>query len=89
MKTKHTTQVKNFNGTHTELAENIGDLFYDSLSGLLKELSAKISSDGQKDHNRGRTKLAKELFTCAEHLNSASKHISKAWDICTPYVDKE
>lgn len=85
---KHTLNVKEFNGSNNELAENVGDLYYDSLAEFLESLATKIKNDGDADFNRGRKKLAHELYNCAEHLSKASDHISEAWGICSPYVDK-
>lgn len=84
---KHTTHVKGFDGSNAELAEKIGDLYYDSLSDFLSALSEKIRADGDADLGRGRKKLAKELYACAEKLDAASTNIATAWDICSPHVD--
>ncbi|MEM9218960.1 MAG: hypothetical protein AAGD25_32080 [Cyanobacteria bacterium P01_F01_bin.150] len=85
---KHTSTVKGFDGTNEDLAHNVGDLFYDSLSDFLKSLSEKIKDDGEQDLGRGRKKLAKELHSCSIHLAEAAQNIDAAWDICEPYVDQ-
>lgn len=85
---KHTINVKEFNGNNKELAENVGDLYYDSLADFLALLAEKIKSDGDADFGRGRKRLAQELYSCSEHLKLASNHISEAWDICSPFVEK-
>lgn len=88
MNIKHTSKVKHYNGTNSELAEAISDLFYDTLSELLHELAVKTNLDAEKDYARGRTKLASELTEAAKHIEDASKHIANAWEICAPYVDQ-
>ncbi len=85
---KHTTTVKAFNGTNEQLAEELGDLFYDNLAQFLNLLAMKIEKDSKADLKRGRTMLAKELHECARHLSSASEHIGVAWDISAPFVQK-
>lgn len=83
---KHTDKVKGLEFDNHELANRIGDLYYDSLSDFLMALSEKLHRDGLADHNRGRMKLANELGASAEHIAEAAKHITVAWDICEPYV---
>ncbi len=83
---KHTQQVKSYSQSHEQLAEDIGDLYYDSLAGLLRLLSDKMKRDGDADAGRGRSKLASELYACSEQLAQAAKHADVAWDICEPYV---
>ena len=85
---KHTTHVKNYAGPHEQLAEEIGDLFYDSLADFLRLLAAKADRDSHKDEVRGRQKLAAELQACADHLNQSALHIDAAWKICEPHVRK-
>ncbi|OUS26952.1 hypothetical protein A9Q99_17220 [Gammaproteobacteria bacterium 45_16_T64] len=85
---KHTNQIKGFNGSKLELAERIGDLYYDSLSELLALLSEKIKEDSEADLGRGRRNLANHLQECASSLDIASKEIESAWGICSPYVDE-
>ncbi len=85
---KHTNQVKGTDLNNKQIAENIGNLYYDSLADLLKELSFKIACDGDADFKRGRKKLAKELHDCAANLEQASRHIDRAWAICKPYTSK-
>ena len=83
---KHTKKVKNYSESHETLAESIGDLYYDSLADFLLLLADKMHRDGEADKDRGRVKLAKELFACSRKLQEAAKHIDIAWDICKPYV---
>lgn len=83
---KHTNVVLHFSGTSAQLAEEMGDLYYDALAELLALLAEKISADSLADHGRGRPKLAGERSACADHLQIASQHIQSAWMICAPHV---
>ncbi len=83
---KHTKTVPHFNGTNPQLAEEMGDLYYDALAELLALLADKMSADSLADHGRGRPKLAGKLSACAKHLQAASQHIQSAWMICAPHV---
>jgi len=83
---KHTSTVPGFDGTHEQLAERIGDLYYDALAEFLDLLANKIAVDSEADIGCGRPKLAAELAGCAEHLSQAARHIDEAWRICKPHV---
>lgn len=83
---KHTKQVKDIDLDNKELAIRIGDLYYDSLSEFLQDLSQKLHEDGIADKNRGRKKLSDSLFQASEDIKKASESIDVAWDICEPYV---
>ena len=86
---KHTNTVTQFQGTPAELAEAIGDLYYDALAQHLLLLSQKMAKDSAADAGRGRHQLAAELMACSENLAQAARHIDKAWEICLPFVDAE
>ncbi len=68
------------------LAEVLGDLKYDQLAEFLGHLSTKIATDAEKDRLRGRTQLALALYRAANHIQSSSEAIDKAWDICEPFM---
>lgn len=86
---KHTNTVTRFQGTEAELAEAIGDLYYDALARHMALLSEKMARDSAADAGRGRHRLAGELMACSEHLAEAARHIEKAWAICRPFVDPQ
>jgi len=86
MESKHTTKVKGVNLDNNELAEKIGDLYYDSLSEFLIALSEKLNKDSLADRNRGRTQLASELQAGANQIAQAGRSIAEAWNICEPHV---
>ncbi len=83
---KHAHTVNRYSSTHEQLAEDIGNLYYDALAEFLRLFSDKLARDAIADHGRGRPKLANELEAGAQHLAAASQHIESAWRICKPYV---
>lgn len=83
---KHTNAVPQYSGSHQQLAEEMGDLYYDSLADLLCKLGEKLERDAASDCQRGRMKLSKELAAAADHLYGASERIAAAWRICKPHV---
>ena len=82
----HPKHIDRFNGSLTELAEDLGNLQYDVLAEVLGLLAAKIEQDVTKDSERGRVKLAASLKQCADNLNNAEDAIIQAWAICQPYM---
>lgn len=82
----HKTTVEKYNGTLTDLAEDLGNLRYDALVDFLQHLSAKIERDAAQDQAKGRPQLATALRGCSEKLSAASLDIATAWKICDPYL---
>lgn len=68
-----------YTGNLKELAEDIGNLHYESLAEFLLHLSWKLNTDADKDYNAGRVKLSHKL-------GDASNSINKAWKISEPYM---
>jgi hypothetical protein len=85
---KHKNYIEKYDGSLEALAEDIGNLRYDTLADLLKLLSTKINKDSQSDLSRNRVKLAACLKECSLELNEASIAIDKAWEICSPYCQE-
>ena len=83
---KHKAWIKNYVNDADKLAEEIGDLRYDSLSEFLELLSNKIEKDGGKDRDRGRVKLADKLKAASDALRLSAGEINAAWQICEPYM---
>lgn len=83
---KHAAALSNYNGNMEQLAEELGDLFYDSLADFLHLFSEKMRRDAESDAWRKRPKLAGHLLACSQHLQQASTEINKAWKICKPYT---
>ena len=85
--TKHTQWIAQSDLSPNELADKMGDLYYDALADYLRLLAAKIEQDGAKDRDRGRVKLATSLKAASDHLQKAADEIDTAWEICKPYLD--
>ena len=83
---EHLTEVQGYEGRMPELIQNIGNLRYDALQKFLSFLGAKLYADGMADSNRGRGKLAKELYSASIKMSEASMHISNAWGISAPHM---
>jgi hypothetical protein len=83
---KHAKKPKNYNGTLEELANELGDLQYDSLSVFLEFLSKKLEKDSQADKERNRIQLANQLKNASDSLKKSSDSIQKAWKICDPFM---
>ncbi|MGE4444508.1 MAG: hypothetical protein AB7E37_05965 [Candidatus Altimarinota bacterium] len=74
VKKNKTSKIEGVDLSSEELAEKIGDLFYDSLASFLSSLGEELSKG-----NNG-------LKQVGEYLKTASNHIMNAWRICLPYV---
>lgn len=85
---KQTEDVPNFVGNLRQLAEEIGDLYYDSLAELFWRLGEKLERDASSAHRCDRMKLTAELAAAADHLYVAAERIAAAWLICEPYATK-
>jgi NurA-like 5'-3' nuclease len=83
----HTNTITKYNGTLEELVENIGDLYYDSLSEFLQLLSQKLEKDSIKDRERNRIKLANCLKSASENIKISASNINDAWKICKPFIN--
>lgn len=71
-----------------ELAEQIGDLHYKSLSELLKALSQKMKQDSRRDWENGKTQLAARLKETSILLKGGYVQINEAWQISRPFMPK-
>lgn len=70
------------------LAEEVGNLHYESLSTFLYYLSEKVYQDGRKDFCAGRYKLAEHLFEAQKTLHRAHQKIDQAFKICAPFMEQ-
>lgn len=75
---KHLTKPKNYNGTLQELANELGDLRYDSLSEFLEFLSKNLEKDSIADQKRNRIQLANHLKNASNSIKESSVSIKKA-----------
>ena len=71
------------------LAEEIGNLKYDSLANFFQELSNKFLRDAKADSYKGRKKLAKHLDALYSHSQSMKFEAEKLWEICEPYMREQ
>jgi hypothetical protein len=83
---RHKTWIKNYERDFARLAEEIGDLRYDSLAEFLDLLGEKIKRDGNSDRDRGRRQLAEALHETKDKLAQAAKSVDHAWKISAPYM---
>ena len=82
----HRESVENYAGSTPQLAEDIGNLKYDSLAAFLRLLAGKIEGDAAKDEARGRTLLAASLQDAAAQIAAAAVSIETAWQISEPHM---
>jgi hypothetical protein len=85
---KHTSKVKGVGFELDELANRIGDLYYDDLRDFLNSFAWKIERDAEADKERGREKLATALFETAQQLRKSAEHMNTATGIVMPHVFK-
>jgi hypothetical protein len=83
---KHKAWINNYENNFEQLAEEIGNLRYDTLSNFLELLAIKIKKDGQKDESKGRNKLATLLYQTSDLLIESSETMLKTWNLCEPYM---
>lgn len=69
-----------------KLAEDIGDLHYETLAEFFVHLTEKFERDADKDYKAKRYKLATELYGAAEHTQHVGGFIGFAWEISEPYM---
>lgn len=81
-KFKHTCRVKGVGFDNEELANRVGNLYYDDLALFLEAVSHKLHVDAKADEDRGRIKLANSLNDSAKHILQSVKSVSEAWEIC-------
>lgn len=68
------------------VAEDIGNLHYESFSHLLTHLHDKLKRDAALDLLAGRKKISMELSLAANKINLAWLHIREAWKISEPFM---
>jgi hypothetical protein len=85
----HRDKVEGYPGNLADLAEEIGNLRYDTLAEFLRLLSAKLERDAILDHGRGRVRLAASLRDASLSLGEATRGIQQAWRICEPRMGEE
>lgn len=77
-----------------ELAEKIGDLYYDALAAVLFRLASSLKRDHLKYVELWEwewspdnpTTVDKISLFASQNLEQASAHIMNAWEICKPFI---
>ena len=82
---KHKKEIADISDME-ELAKMIGDLHYESLNCLLKNLEVKLFIDGRNDTDAGRKKLGISLIKASNKIESAAEYIRQAWEISQPFM---
>lgn len=72
-----------------QLAEIIGDLHYETLAELFKELSKKFHRDSRKDWKHKRIQLSIRLKDASISTKSTFVSINQLWDISKPFMNHE
>ncbi len=72
-----------------QLAEMIGDLHYEILGELVKQLWLKLDKDGHKDIQSGRIKLGCDLLEASTKAFLLYEEIQKVWEISKPFMSKK
>lgn len=86
MDTKHPLYVKGFEGSLGELARSIGNMRYDAIEELLRELAGEIDRQSEGDKARGRHKLSSMLARQAKTLNTSAEEMKEIWELCEKYM---
>jgi len=79
---KHTPRIKGVGLELEEVAERVGDLYYDDMTRFLEALASKLKNDAKANEKRGRTKLSKHLYSSAEQIGKSADEIRQAWRLC-------
>jgi len=83
---EHQKWIKGYEQDFQRLAEEVGDLRYDSLAEFLELLAKKIKQDANNDRDRGRYHLSEFLYETKDKLAKAADSAGYAWKICEPYM---
>jgi len=69
-----------------KLAEDIGDLHYETLEDFMGHLAVKFNKDASADSKRGRKELSIALRRAGHHVSTAWMNIRDAWSISKPFM---
>ena len=72
-----------------ELAEDISNLRYDSLSEFLGHLADKLNIQAGEDERNARDSLALNLYCASDSVRDSEWRIGLAWRICRKYMKPE
>jgi hypothetical protein len=82
---KHPKKVGQYTNMD-KLAEDIGNLHYETLELLMIKLSNKLDADAWVDGVNGRAQLSEKLFEASKGARAVSTSIGKAFKISEPYM---
>lgn len=71
------------------LAKRLTNLRYDALCRYLKAFATEIRSAADRDSDRGRDRLATQLYLASSSAASAATFIGAAWDISEPHMKRK
>lgn len=71
-----------------KVAEAIGDLHYETLAELLRNLSIKLYKDGLKDRENNKEKLGYALSNASNDVAASASHITRAYKISKPFMNQ-
>ena len=82
----HPRTVNGYEDSLERLAQAIGNMAYDQAASFIEKLADDFKRQADADKNRGRIKLAEELYAAAEKMYEARDRMHLAWKICEPYM---
>lgn len=85
---KHKRNIDGYDDI-VKLANDVGDLHYESLKDFLYILTFKLKTDASNDKAAGRKELAKNLDKAGDYVFSAYRAMDRVWDICKPYMKND
>lgn len=68
------------------IAEDIGNLHYESLFNLLYHLSKKLENDSIIDYKAGREKLASDLQYLSMSVFESALRAERVWKLVKPFM---
>ncbi len=70
-----------------ELAERVGDLYYDALAAVLSKMSEALNNESKR-HSELENPIKLDTITLkvSQNLQEASINIMTAWEICKPFL---
>lgn len=71
------------------IAQDIGNLHYETLGYMLNYLSKKLKEDSRKDWQAGRIQIANRLKLASQHIKDARIQIQEAWQISKPFMENQ
>lgn len=82
----HPRTVNGYEDSLERLVLAIGNMAYDQAASFIEMLADDFKRQADADKDRGRIKLAKELYAAAEKMYEARDKVYLAWKICEPYM---